>query len=170
MNKCLVCVDVYQVQAGDTLYSIGRRYNVSVGLLMKANMIDNPYDLRIGLKLCIPGFENELPEMPEGGNMPEHGQKPPHNNRPQRPEVPNRPMPPENVPDMPSSPEEPMQPGGETPEAPLVCRGTLHTVESGDTLYMIAKKHRINLNALIDANPGVDPYNLRIGMKLCIPR
>ena len=35
---------------------------------------------------------------------------------------------------------------------------------------MIAKKHEISLNALMEANPSLDPYNLEIGMKLCIPQ
>ncbi len=49
------------------------------------------------------------------------------------------------------------------------CKGMLHTIVAGDTLYLIAKKHDISLDALMDANPNVDPYNLRIGTKLCIP-
>ncbi len=41
---------------------------------------------------------------------------------------------------------------------------------AGDTLYMIAKKHDISLDELMEANPMADLYNLRIGMVLCIPR
>lgn len=145
MNNCLVCVDVYTVKAGDTLYSIARNYNISTALLMRANMIDEPGALAPGMKLCIPGFENELPAAPGEGPNPLP-----------TPSVPQTPAP--SVPQMPQQPEN------------CNCKGTLHTIEAGDTLYMIAKKYRVNLNAIIDANPGVDPYNLRIGMQLCIPR
>ncbi len=57
----------------------------------------------------------------------------------------------------------------ENNKAAPVCRGILHTIVAGDTLYLIAKKNDISLDALMDANPNVDPYNLRIGTKLCIP-
>ena len=138
MAKCLVCIDVYTVEAGDTLYSIAGRYDIPVELLMKVNRIRNPYNLRIGRRLCIPG-------MPGQGSSP--------GNQPAAPGPGPVPLP---TPDLP----------GESP----VCRGTLHTVAAGDTLYMIAKKYRVALGAIIDANPGVDPYNLRIGMKICVPR
>lgn len=112
MNRTrYVCVDVYTVQAGDTLYTIAQNYEIPVSLLMRANRIINPYNLRIGLKLCIPG------EMS---------------------------MPPQ-------------------------CRGVTHTVKAGDTLYMIAKMHKVSLSAIIEANPNLDPYNLQIGTLLCIP-
>ena len=39
----------------------------------------------------------------------------------------------------------------------------------GDTLYMIAKRNGISLEALIDANKNLDFYNLEVGMTLCIP-
>lgn len=118
MANAYVCVDVYTVKSGDTLYSISQRYDVPVGLLMRVNQINNPYNLRIGRKLCIPGKYT-----PDPGEA----------DRPQ-------------------------------------CKGTLHTVQEGDTLYMIAKKHKVTLDALMDANPDIDPYNMTIGMELCIPR
>lgn len=34
---------------------------------------------------------------------------------------------------------------------------------------MLAKQYKITLDALMKANPNLDPYNLRIGMQLCIP-
>ncbi len=34
---------------------------------------------------------------------------------------------------------------------------------------MLARQYRITLDALMRANPNLDPYNLRIGMELCIP-
>lgn len=114
MNNCLFCIDVYTVNEGDTLYSIAEKYELPVSLLMKVNVIDNPYNLRIGSRLCIPGTEEQLPPSP----------KP--------------------------------------------CE-TTHTVKAGDTLYLIAKMHNIKLDALMRANPHIDPYNLLIGTELCIP-
>ncbi len=34
---------------------------------------------------------------------------------------------------------------------------------------MLARQYKITLDALMRANPNLDPYNLRIGMQLCIP-
>ena len=50
-----------------------------------------------------------------------------------------------------------------------VCTGFMHTIRAGDTLYMLAKQYKITLDSLMKANPDLDPYNLRIGMQLCIP-
>ena len=65
MNTSLVCIDVYTISQGDTLYSIAEKYDLPVSLLMKVNGIDNPYNLQIGTRLCIPGTEDQLPQAPE---------------------------------------------------------------------------------------------------------
>lgn len=106
-----VCESVHTVEPGDTLYSLAQKYDVLIPILMQANRIFNPYSLKIGQKICIPGA---VPESPS-------------------------------------------------------CEGILHIIVEGDTLYMIAKKHNVTLDALIQSNPDVDPYNLRVGDTLCIP-
>lgn len=154
MANKYVCVAVYTVRAGDTLYSIAQHYNVDVGLLMRANRIHNPYNLRIGVKLCIPGVLTE--------------------DSPQEPEVSPDPMPipvPDPMPDpLPSVPDdEPsLTPDADPDETGRSCL-TIHTVAEGDTLYMIAKMHSVALEDLMEANPGIDPYNMQIGTELCIP-
>lgn len=40
---------------GDTLYSLSRKYGISVTALQKANNITNPNAIREGTKLVIPG-------------------------------------------------------------------------------------------------------------------
>lgn len=65
MKTSLVCIDIYTVNKGDTLYSISEKYDVPVSLLMRINCIDDPYNLQVGVKLCIPGTEDQLP-----GNSP----------------------------------------------------------------------------------------------------
>ena len=68
MKTSLVCIDVYTVSEGDTLYSIAEKYDLPVSLLMTVNCIDNPYNLQIGTRLCIPGTEDQLPQTPENCN------------------------------------------------------------------------------------------------------
>jgi len=46
---------VYVVQAGDTLFSIARRYGVDVNALAQANGIVNPAQIYVGQQLTIPG-------------------------------------------------------------------------------------------------------------------
>lgn len=40
----------------------------------------------------------------------------------------------------------------------------------GDTLWLIARRHGITLEALMAANPGVNPWWLMPGQRLTIPR
>lgn len=117
MNNTLVCIDVYTVSSGDTLYTIAEKYDLPVSLLMKVNCITNPYNLLIGTKLCIPGDISQI-------------------QRPAQPPVPSR---------------------------------KVHIIEAGDTLYLIAKKHGIKLDDIMNENPDIDPYNLMIGAELYIP-
>lgn len=53
---------IYKVEAGDTLYSISRRYDLRVRDLMKANPFVNVYNLQIGEELCIPVSTNQSVE------------------------------------------------------------------------------------------------------------
>lgn len=44
-----------------------------------------------------------------------------------------------------------------------------HTVAAGDSLYKIAQMHGITVEAIIEANPGVNPQSLKIGSVLVVP-
>lgn len=44
-----------------------------------------------------------------------------------------------------------------------------YTIRPSDTLYNIARKYYTNLTLLMAANPGLDPYNLRIGQTVTVP-
>jgi len=45
----------------------------------------------------------------------------------------------------------------------------IYTVRPGDTLYAIARAYYTTVNAIITANPGIDPNNLSVGRRLTIP-
>lgn len=49
------------------------------------------------------------------------------------------------------------------------CRGILHIVEAGDTLYRIGKKYGVPVSRIMYANPYVNVYNLQIGDEICVP-
>ncbi len=50
-------------------------------------------------------------------------------------------------------------PGGTTP----------YTIRAGDTFYKISVQRNVSLDAILAANPGVDPDRLSIGQVVCIP-
>lgn len=54
---------------------------------------------------------------------------------------------------------------------PVTCPpGTSpYIIKRGDTLSAIAQRLGINLQDLITANPGIDPRNLQIGQRICVP-
>lgn len=49
------------------------------------------------------------------------------------------------------------------------CRGILHTIVKGDTLYKLSRLYGVSLDAIFEANPNTDVYHLAIGQKICIP-
>lgn len=56
------------------------------------------------------------------------------------------------------------------PEATTTCPGgNSYRIKAGDTYYRISRMFNITVDALIQANPGVDPDQLRIGQIICIP-
>lgn len=59
-------------------------------------------------------------------------------------------------------------PGGSAVAAPA-SRARTHTVKSGETPYSIAKQHGVPLNALLAANPRINPKRLQVGQTLNVP-
>ncbi|WP_310604346.1 LysM peptidoglycan-binding domain-containing protein [Anaerosporobacter sp.] len=49
------------------------------------------------------------------------------------------------------------------------CRGVVHIIKKGDTLYGISRQYNIPLALVMRANPYADVYNLQIGDELCVP-
>lgn len=45
-----------------------------------------------------------------------------------------------------------------------------YTIKQGDTIYQLARTYNTTVEAILAANPGIDPMNLRIGQVICIPR
>lgn len=162
---------LYTVRAGDTLYTIARRFNLTVAEVLEANpFITNPNRLEIGWNLCIPvevptpteceegeryviqsgdtlytiarRFDVTIDEILEANPLITD----PNNLR---------------VGQIICIPVE--EPGPE-------CAGVVYIVRAGDTLYAIARRYNMTINDLLEANPGIDPNRLEIGQEICIPR
>lgn len=54
----------------------------------------------------------------------------------------------------------------QTPSCP---GGNLYQIRAGDTLYQISRRFRVSVDAILQANPSVDPESLRVGQLICIP-
>ncbi len=44
-----------------------------------------------------------------------------------------------------------------------------YTIRAGDTLYNIARRYYTTVNAIVTANPGIDPNALTIGQQITVP-
>jgi len=53
---------------------------------------------------------------------------------------------------------------------PAPCPGFIYTIQPGDTFFSLSQRFGVTVNALIAANPGVDPNRLMIGQRICIPQ
>lgn len=49
------------------------------------------------------------------------------------------------------------------------CKGIIHKIEKGDTLYKISRKYGVRLSDIMKENPYVNVYNLQIGEEICVP-
>ncbi len=49
------------------------------------------------------------------------------------------------------------------------CKGVIHRIVEGDTLYRLSKMYGVRLIDIMKENPYVNIYNLQIGEEICIP-
>jgi len=56
-------VDVYEIQPGDTLYSISRRFNTSIGILQGLNELGDASEITAGQNILIPAAEDSSHEV-----------------------------------------------------------------------------------------------------------
>ena len=49
-----VCQATYTVKAGDTIYKVAKKYDMSAYKIAKANGMERPYHVTVGQELCVP--------------------------------------------------------------------------------------------------------------------
>lgn len=55
MDSCYKCIGfTHTIKPGDTLYLLGKKYQVKVSALIFANPYVDVYNLQVGDQICIP--------------------------------------------------------------------------------------------------------------------
>lgn len=161
---------LYTVRSGDTLFFIARRNNISLQSLIDANpQITDANTIFPGQVICIPTVGPDVPcpngqiyRVVRGDTMFEIAQRfgiSLESLIRANPQIadPNRIFPGQEI-CIPITPR---------PNCP---NGTLYTVQSGDTLFEIARRNNITLASLLAANPQITNPNLIFpGQEICIP-
>ena len=60
-------------------------------------------------------------------------------------------------------------PSGNTRTRQACPGGTLYTIQPGDTVWLLSRRFGTTVDAILAANPGLNPQNLQIGQRICIP-
>lgn len=183
---------VYTVRSGDSMWSIARKFNVSLDALIRANpQIKDPSRIYPGQRINIPVSGH--PRGHSGGgfsytvvsgdtmwliakrfnvSLNELIRANPQIKNPDRiypgqvifiPSHKPQPPHPPKPPHPHPQPHPQPRPEGEN-------NGRLYTVRSGDTFFNIAQRYALNLDSLILANPQIkDPNRLQPGMQIYLP-
>ncbi len=131
----------YTVQVGDTIYSIGRKFNTHPGEIIARNSIPNPNNLNVGQSFMIP----------TSGNYTAVNSVNPQSIIPTNPQ---------NVPPFPITAR---------PSQSASSVSQTYTVQPSDTVYSIGRKLNVNPNYIISKNPTMNPSQLAPGQVLNIP-
>lgn len=167
-KTCPVNSFAYTVKQGDTLYKLAKTYNTTVEAILAINPdIKDPNKIQIGQIICIPISKVCPPNsfkytIKSGDTLYKLAQT--YNTTVEAILRINPGLDPMNLQIgqiicIPIGPPAPSCPGG-----------FYHTVRRGDTLYKISIEYNVPFSDLMRANPGIDPYNLQEGQKICIPK
>jgi murein DD-endopeptidase MepM/ murein hydrolase activator NlpD len=138
--------------AGDTLNSVSRRYGVPVDALARTNGIADPSQVQAGQRLTIPVFRYGAPPPPVAA-------------------TPAAPAPVASVPaaPAPATTASVYKPQFRPAPAAAPVAGVVHTVESGDTLFGIARRYGVSHTDIARANRVDADHKVVVGEKLTIP-
>ena len=136
------------VQPGDTLYGLSKKHHVSVAALMSVNQLTSP-NLKLGQKLALPGSGSLRRPLTRGV---------------QTAAAPLAPAPVTSA----AAPATTASIAAPSADVAAKYNGT-YTVKPGDSLYAIARAHKVNFAELQQVNGITDPRRVKPGSTLKIP-
>jgi murein DD-endopeptidase MepM/ murein hydrolase activator NlpD len=139
--------ETIQVQQGDTLYAIAKRHGVSISALIEANSLTHGSVLKPGQQLVLPSGGHS-PSMRTASRTPAEASPP------------ARAIPAAKAPPPPTAAAAPASVAG--------WEGR-HTMKAGDSLYGIARQHKVTLAELMRVNGITEPTRVRVGAVLRVP-
>ncbi len=153
---------IYVIKKGDTLRNVAARYYGDAGherKIMELNFIDNPNAVRVGEEIIV-----DVRPMSKTGSSPLTGTTS---------AAPAKPAPAKPAPAKAAVVAHPApSPVGPAAPAGVSASGQTYVIKSGDTLGKVAKRfygQSIKAGLILQANPGVDPKNLKVGTTIVIP-
>ncbi|MGI6364254.1 MAG: LysM peptidoglycan-binding domain-containing protein [Bacillota bacterium] len=157
---------LYTIRAGDTFFTLAQRFGTTVQAIQQANPGVNPNNLQIGQQICIP--QGQAPSCPNGflyiiqagDTFFTLAQR--FGTTVQAIQQANPGVNPNNL----QIGQQICIPQGQAPSCP---NGFLYTIQAGDTFFLLAQRFGTTVQAIQQANPGVNPNNLQIGQQICIP-
>jgi len=159
----------YTIRPGDTFFILAQRFNTTVDAIQRLNPNVNPNNLQIGQIICIPGMAPaQCPNgffytIRAGDTLFILSQR--FGVSVQAIINANPGINPNNL----QIGQRICIPGALPPPLPPCPNGFYYTIVAGDTLFLLAQRFNVSVQAIINANPGIDPNNLRIGQLICIP-
>lgn len=174
-------VIIHVVQRGETLFRIALRYGLTIDALSRANGLTNPNSIQVGQRLLIPGAEPPVPEgmihTVESGDTlqsiaAQYGvtlealistnnlASIDRINVGQLIRIPLAPDP-----TLPAAPPTAVPTALPADPAPVI----VHVVQPGETLFRIATRYGVTVNAMVEANDITDPTLIYAGQQLLIP-
>ncbi|MGE5552177.1 MAG: LysM peptidoglycan-binding domain-containing protein [Bacteroidota bacterium] len=162
----------YTIVTGDTFFSIARRFGIAVPALAAANPGVDPNALQLGQRICVPAPAPPVEPCPGRFYTIQPGDTLIGIARRFGYFIDallaiNPGIDPNNL-QIGQTICLPPSPGA----GPLPCfGGTIYVIQAGDTLFSVARRFGLTLNALLAANPQItNPNRLQVGEPVCIPR
>ncbi|GAB2849041.1 LysM peptidoglycan-binding domain-containing protein [Hymenobacter ruber] len=133
----------HRVEARETVYSVGRLYNISPATLIAINQLAPPYGLVTGQVLTLKAAEQQPAPAAKVAPKPAPATTPApvpaaHNSGQINPAL-------LYVPKVPKKGVPATSAATATPSAPATQTATQHTVVKGETLYSIAKRYQVTI-------------------------
>ena len=155
--------DTIEVEPGDTLYGVSKRYGVALADLIEANGLHHGTSLKPGQQIVLPTGTLARQARREARGRPSVALVPVAKVPVTAPSLEASPVAaPTATPPAPTA----------TPSAPAATAAGWegrHTIKAGESLYGIARQHRVSLAELQRVNGIDNPLRVKVGTTLQVP-